>query len=93
MARAIGEVFGVDVVTRLLRARSADGAVLEEALRRETQLIVLGVEPRRHLNMSVMGRTNERILRKSPTRVLLVRERDDFVGMSAAATETTGGSK
>jgi len=85
VARAIGQEFGVDVITRLVRARSSDGAVLEEALRRESQLIVLGVEPRRHVHRSLLGRTNERIIRKAPTRVLLVRERDDFTGHAAAS--------
>lgn len=78
-ARAIGEEFGVEVVTRVLRTRSAEQAVLEEALRRETQLIVLGVSPRRHLGLSLVGRTNERIMRRSPVRVVIVRERDDYI--------------
>jgi APA family basic amino acid/polyamine antiporter len=84
LARAIGEEYGVNVITRLVRARAADGAVIEEAARRESQLVVLGVHKRRHLGMSLTGRANERIIRKSPVRVLLVRERDDFVtGRSA----------
>jgi APA family basic amino acid/polyamine antiporter len=80
VAKAIGQEYGVDVVTRLVRARRSENAVLEEALRRESQLIVLGVHRRRHLGMSLTGKTNERILRKSPVRVLLVRERDDYLG-------------
>ncbi len=83
IARAIGEEYGVDVVTRLVRARRADAAVLEEAERRESQLVVLGVHRRRHLGMSLTGKTNERILRKSPVRVMLVREREDYVGKGA----------
>ena len=78
VARSIGEEYGVRVITRLLRARRADREVTEEALRRESQLIVLGVHKRRHLGMSLMGRSNERILRKAQTRVLLVRESDDY---------------
>ncbi len=78
-ARAIGGEFGIEVVTRVLRTRSAEQAVLEEALRRETQLIVLGVSPRRHLGLSLVGRTNERIMRRSPVRVVIVRERDDYI--------------
>jgi len=78
-ARLIGEEFGVEVITRVLRTRTAELAVLDEALRRETQLIVLGVNPRRHLGLSLVGRTNERIMRKSPVRVLIVREQDDYI--------------
>jgi APA family basic amino acid/polyamine antiporter len=79
LAREIAQEFGVDVVTRVLRTRRGEMAVLEEALRRETQLIVLGVSPRRHLGLSLVGRTNERIMRRSPVRVLIVREKDDYI--------------
>lgn len=79
IAKAIGEEYGVDVVTRLVRARRGETAVLEEAVRRESQLIVLGVHKRRHIGMSLTGKTNERILRRSPVRVMLVREREDYV--------------
>lgn len=83
LARRIGDEYGVKVVTRVLRDRRGDSALLAEALRRETQLIVLGVNPRRHLGLSLVGRTNERILRRSPVRVVLVREHDDYIGTAA----------
>jgi APA family basic amino acid/polyamine antiporter len=79
VARTIGDEFGVEVITRVLRTRRAELAVLQEAIRRETQLIVLGVSPRRHLGLSLVGRTNERIMRKSPVRVMIVRESDDYI--------------
>ena len=41
--------------------------------------------------MSLMGRTLERILRKAPTRVLLVRERDDYLGASGFASTRRSG--
>ncbi|MBC7459876.1 MAG: universal stress protein, partial [Thermoleophilia bacterium] len=78
-AKLIGKEFGVDVVTRLLRARNAETAILEEAERRETELILLGVSPRRHLSLSLIGRSNERIMRRSPIRVIIVREKDDYI--------------
>ena len=78
-AKLIGKEFGVDVVTRVLRSRNAEQAVLEEIERRESQLVVLGVSPRRHLGLSLVGRTNERIMRRSPVRVVLVREQDDYI--------------
>lgn len=91
VARAIGEEYGVGVVTRLVRGRNADQVILEEALRRESQVIVLGVQPRRHLGMSLIGRSNERILRKAPTRVLVVRERDDYPSGPRGASFGSGG--
>ncbi|MCW2974687.1 MAG: hypothetical protein JWN72_2960, partial [Thermoleophilia bacterium] len=78
-AKLIGKEFGVDVVTRVLRARNAESAILEEAERRETELILLGVSPRRHLGLSLIGRGNERIMRRSPVRVIIVREKDDYI--------------
>src|SRR5205807_2698886 len=41
-AAAIGELYGVDVIGRLLRARSPGRAIVREAERRQTELIVLG---------------------------------------------------
>jgi len=78
-AKLIGKEFGVAVVTRVLRARNAESAILEEAERRETELILLGVNPRRHLGLSLVGRSNERIMRRSPVRVIIVREKDDYI--------------
>lgn len=79
MARIIGSEYGVKIVTRVQRARRAEAAVLSEAIHRESELIVLGVKPRRHLGLSLIGRTNERIVKKSPIRVILVREQSDFI--------------
>ncbi|MCW2950484.1 MAG: UspA domain protein, partial [Thermoleophilia bacterium] len=78
-AKLIGKEFGVDVVTRVLRSRNAESAIIDEAERRETELILLGVSPRRHLGLSLVGRSNERIMRRSKVRVIIVRERDDYI--------------
>jgi APA family basic amino acid/polyamine antiporter len=90
-ARLIGSEYGVTIITRVQRTRRADIAVLEEALRRESELIVLGVNPRRHLGLSLVGKTNERIIRKSPVRVVLVREQSDFIKVGAHPTSSGGG--
>jgi APA family basic amino acid/polyamine antiporter len=73
-ARAIGEEYGVRVLTRISRVRRAERAIIDEAIQRESQLIVVGVPRRRLLaGMGVLGRSVERAMRRSPTRVLLVR--------------------
>ena len=45
-ARAIGDAYGVDVIGRLVRARRAGRAIVEEAERRDSEIVVIGA-PRR----------------------------------------------
>jgi APA family basic amino acid/polyamine antiporter len=72
-AAAIGDSYGVRVLTRLERARSAGPAVVAEARARDTEIIVLG-SPRRRLTAAqaaVLGKTVDYILRHAPCRVLV----------------------
>ena len=71
-ARALVESYGVRAVPRLVRARLAGPAVVEEAGRRNAELIVVGA-PRRTTvrGRPVFGKTVDYILRASPSRVLL----------------------
>jgi APA family basic amino acid/polyamine antiporter len=72
-AIAIGDSYGVRVLTRLERARSAGPAVVAEAQARDTEIIVLG-SPRRRLTAAqaaVFGKTVDYILRHAPCRVLV----------------------
>src|SRR5829696_8988644 len=41
-ARAIGDAYGVDVIVRLVRARRAGRAIVDEAERRNSEIIVMG---------------------------------------------------
>ena len=45
-ARAVAEPYGVRVVERVVRARNAGRAIVEEAERRGAEIIVLGAPPR-----------------------------------------------
>ena len=47
-ARAIAEPYGVRTVERVVRARNAGRAIVEEAERRGTEIIVLGAPRGRH---------------------------------------------
>src|SRR5262249_57985429 len=79
-AQAIGDSYGVTVVDRLVRARSAGEAIVEEAERRGTEIIVLG-SPRRVLatgGRGVFGSTVDYVLKHGPCR-----------GMVAAADTPT----
>jgi APA family basic amino acid/polyamine antiporter len=72
-ALAIGDSYGVRVVGRLERARSAGRAIVAEADARGAEIIVLG-SPRRRLTSShatVFGATVDYVLKHAPCRVLV----------------------
>jgi basic amino acid/polyamine antiporter, APA family len=72
-ARAIGDSYGVRVLPRLLRARSAGQAIVEEAVRRETEIIVIGA-PRKGIGRrkrAVFGSTVDYVLKNAPCRVMV----------------------
>ena len=73
-AEAMVGSYGLHVVTRLVRARSAGRAIVEEAQHRDAELVVLGA-PRRRLygqaKRAVFGRTVDQVLKGSPARVLV----------------------
>jgi basic amino acid/polyamine antiporter, APA family len=71
-AQALVESYGVRAVTRLLRARRAGPAIVEEAKRRHAELVVLGA-PRHAIagRRRLFGDTVDYVLRESPCRVLI----------------------
>jgi APA family basic amino acid/polyamine antiporter len=72
-AQALVESYGVRAVTRLIRARTAGPAIVEEAERRGAELVVLGApRARRRGGKGVFGKTVDYVLRHSPSRVLVV---------------------
>ncbi len=72
-AIAIGDSYGIRVLDRLVRARSAGPAIVDEAERRGSEIIVIGT-PRKSLTRSqkaVFGRTVDYVLRNAPCRVMV----------------------
>jgi APA family basic amino acid/polyamine antiporter len=72
-AVAIGDSYGVRVVGRLERARSAAKAIVAEAEARDSEIIVIG-SPRRRLTGSqaaVFGKTVDYVLKHASCRVLV----------------------
>jgi APA family basic amino acid/polyamine antiporter len=72
-AVAVGDSYGVRVLSRLERARSAGPAIVAEAEARQAEIIVLG-SPRRSLTLSqpgVFGKTVDYVLKNAPCRVLV----------------------
>jgi APA family basic amino acid/polyamine antiporter len=73
-ARAIAESYGVNIVTRLIRARNAGRAIVDEAIRRNSQIIVMGGPRRIRLQSgrrAIFGDTVDFVLRHAPCRVMV----------------------
>jgi APA family basic amino acid/polyamine antiporter len=72
-ARAIGDAYGVNVVGRLVRARKAGRAIVDEAERRNSEIIVMG-SPRRDVHRRrgrIFGGTVDFVLKNAPCRVMV----------------------
>jgi basic amino acid/polyamine antiporter, APA family len=73
-ARAIGESYGVNVITRLVRARNAGRAIVDEAARRHAEIIVMGGPRRVRLQAgrrAIFGDTVDFVLKHAPCRVMV----------------------
>ncbi len=70
-AAALVESYGVRAVVRLVRARAAGPAIVEEAERRAAELIVLGAPRARIGRGRIFGRTVDYVLKHSLTRVMI----------------------
>jgi basic amino acid/polyamine antiporter, APA family len=71
-ARILGADHGVDVEGETIRARSIGDAIVQEATRRGTDLIVVGSAPRWRRQSRFFSPTVEFVLRKAPCEVLVV---------------------
>jgi len=72
-ARAIGDAYGVNVIGRIVRARRGGPAIVEEATRRHSEIIVMGA-PRRDVYRRrgrVFGDTVDYVLKHAPCRVMV----------------------
>jgi basic amino acid/polyamine antiporter, APA family len=70
-AAAIGELYGVEVTGRLLRARSAGRAIVDEAMRRNSEIIVMGAPRGDRPRRAVFSETVDFVLKNSPVRVMV----------------------
>ncbi|HVU78576.1 MAG TPA: universal stress protein [Gaiellaceae bacterium] len=67
--RAVAESYGVRVVERVVRARNAGRAIVEEAERRGSEIIVLGAP--RGFHRTIFGHTVDYVLKNAPSRVMI----------------------
>jgi APA family basic amino acid/polyamine antiporter len=75
-ARDIGELYGVTVIGRIVRARHAGRAIIDEAVRRQAEIIVLGTPRVRHAGRSaIFGKTVDFVLKNSECRVMVAASR------------------
>ncbi|MGN6430226.1 MAG: amino acid permease [Gaiellaceae bacterium] len=70
-AVAIGELYGVDVVGRLLRSRNAGRAIVREAERRQSEIIVLGAPRADRPGKAIFSETVDYVLKNAPCRVMV----------------------
>jgi APA family basic amino acid/polyamine antiporter len=71
-ARDLGELYGVTVLERLARARNAGRAIVAEAGRRQSEIVVLGSPRGTHSGRSaIFGKTVDYVLKNAPCRVMV----------------------
>jgi len=71
VAAAIAELYGVKFTERLIRARHAGRAIVDDAMRRQSEIIVMGA-PREGRGRGVFSETVDFVLKHAPTRVMVV---------------------
>jgi basic amino acid/polyamine antiporter, APA family len=78
-ARAIGDSYGVRVIPRIVRARKAGRAIVDEAIRRQAEIVVMGGPRRVRLRSGrrrIFGDTVDFVLRHAPCRVMVAAARE-----------------
>jgi nucleotide-binding universal stress UspA family protein len=70
-AQAIGDLYGVKVAPRVLRARAAGEAIVEESIVARAEVVVLRA-PRKRRSQRAFGKTVDYVLKHAPCRVLVV---------------------
>jgi basic amino acid/polyamine antiporter, APA family len=73
-ASAIGESYGVRVVPRIIRVRNSGRAIVDEAVRRQAEIIVMGGPRRMRLapgKKRIFGDTVDFVLKHAPCRVMV----------------------
>jgi basic amino acid/polyamine antiporter, APA family len=76
-AHDIGELYGVRIIERLVRARHAGRAIVDEATRRNAEIIVMGAPrlPHRTRKSAIFGKTVDFVLKNATSRVMVAAAR------------------
>jgi nucleotide-binding universal stress UspA family protein len=75
LARAehVADELGIDLETEILQARDVGTAIVDEALERDVDLIVMGVTYKRKFGEFDLGHTAPYVLKNAPCRVWIAR--------------------
>ena len=73
-AEDVAADIGYDIETDLLKAREAGPGIVDEAMERGVDLIVMAIGYRKHLGEFDLGETVPYVLREAPCQILLYRE-------------------
>jgi len=68
-ARLAASAYGVRTIDRVVRSRNAGRAIVEEAQRRQSEIVVLGAPRLRH--RAIFGKTVDFVLKNAPCRVMV----------------------
>jgi basic amino acid/polyamine antiporter, APA family len=90
-AKLLAAEHGVEVDAEVVRARALGSAVIEHALERDVDLIVMGSSPRWRRQSRLFGPTVDYVLRKAPCEVMVIAYpqgvlEEEELAASAAAT-------
>ena len=72
VAAAIAELYGVKFTERIVRARHAGRAIVDEAKRRQSEIIVMGAPRGGRGRAGVFSDTVDFVLKHAPSRVMVV---------------------
>ena len=70
-AEALGESYGVPVFGRIVRTRNAGRALIDEAVARGSEVIVLGTPGRSPRSSQVLGSVADYVLRHATCKVMI----------------------
>jgi nucleotide-binding universal stress UspA family protein len=72
-AKAIGDLYGVNVAARIVRARAAGAAIVEETETEGKEIIVLRAPRKQRLGRraAIFGKTVDYVLKHAPCRVMV----------------------
>lgn len=76
-ARVTAESYGVKAAVRLVRAREAATAIVDELERQHAELAIVAATPPPKRRVTKLGRTVEMVLKHAPCRVMVVIGRQD----------------
>ena len=88
-AERVADEFGLEIETEILQARDVGTAIVDEALEREVDLVVMGISYKRKFGEFDLGHTAPYVLKNAPCRVWLARAAPG-VGAAAGAATSAG---